>query len=153
MILLVYYFIIVFPPIYGCNALGILIVPSSFKLFSRKAINILGGATTVLFNVWAKYLPFSPFTRIFNLLAWASPKFEQLPTSKYFCCLGDQASTSIDLTFKSAKSPEQHSIVLTGMSRVRNNSTVYCQSFSNHSLLYSGLHTTIISCFSNWWIL
>ena len=34
---------------------------------------------------------------------------EQLPTSKYFFCLGDHASTSTDFTFRSARSPEQHS--------------------------------------------
>ena len=38
---------------YGLNASGIFIEPSSFKLFSKNAINILGGATTVLFNVCA----------------------------------------------------------------------------------------------------
>ena len=73
-----------FPPIYGRSTSGILTEPSSFRLFSRKAISIRGGATTVLFNVCAKYLPFSPTTRIFNLLACASPRLEQLPTSKYF---------------------------------------------------------------------
>ena len=59
---------------------------------------------------------------IFNLLACASVKLEQLPTSKYFFCLGDQASTSNDLDFKSAKSPEQHSSVLTGISKDLNKS-------------------------------
>jgi hypothetical protein len=49
---------------YGCSALGILTDPSSLRLFSRKAISILGGATTVLLRVCAKYLPFSPLTRI-----------------------------------------------------------------------------------------
>ena len=74
---------------------------------------------------------------------------EQLPTSKYFCCLGDQASTSHDLTFKSAKSPEQHSNVLTGISKLLNNSTVYDHILSYHSIASSGLHKTTISCFSN----
>ena len=78
----------------------------------------------------------------------ASPRLEHEPTSKYFFCLGDHASTSIDLTFKSARSPEQHSRVLTGISRLLNKSTVFFQSLSNHILLSSGLHTTIISCFS-----
>ena len=87
----------------------------------------------MLFKVCAKYFPFSPFTRIFNLLACASPKLEQLPTSKYFFCLGDHASTSIDLTLRSAKSPEQHSNVLTGISNERNKSTVF---FHNLSILY-----------------
>lgn len=41
------------PPMYGLNASGIETVPSSFKLFSKNAINILGGATTVLFKVCA----------------------------------------------------------------------------------------------------
>ncbi len=49
---------------------------------------------------------------------------EQLPTSKYFCCLGLQASTSTLFAFKSAKSPLQHSKVLTGISKLLNNSTV-----------------------------
>ncbi len=83
----------------------------------KNAISIRGGATTVLFKVCAKYLfPSFPFTLIFKRRAWASPKLEQLPTSKYFFCLGDHASTSQDLTFKSAKSPEQHSNVRTGIS-------------------------------------
>ena len=72
------------PPIYGRRTSGIFTEPSSFKLFSRNAISIRGGATTVLLRVCAKYLPFSPTTRIFNLLACASPRLEQLPTSKYF---------------------------------------------------------------------
>ena len=41
------------PPIYGCKALGTSTLPSACKLFSRKAMSILGGATTVLFRVWA----------------------------------------------------------------------------------------------------
>ena len=137
------------PPMYGLNASGILTEPSACKLFSRNAINILGGATTVLFNVCARYFSPLPFTRIFNLLACASPKLEQLPTSKYFFYLGDHASTSTDFTFKSAKSPEQHSKVLTGISKERNKSTVFCHNLSNHIGLSSGLQTTIISCFSN----
>lgn len=40
-------------PIYILNACGILTDPSACKLFSKKAINILGGATTVLFKVCA----------------------------------------------------------------------------------------------------
>ena len=70
------------------SATGTLTLPSALRLFSKNAISILGGATTVLFKVCAKYLlPSLPFTRIFNLLACASPRFEQLPTSKYFFCL------------------------------------------------------------------
>ena len=42
------------PPIYGCKALGTNTLPSACKLFSRKAMSILGGATTVLFRVWAR---------------------------------------------------------------------------------------------------
>ena len=143
----------VLPPMYGCNAVGIFTLPSAFKLFSKNAINIRGGATTVLFNVWAKYLlPSLSFTRIFNLLACASPKFEQLPTSKYFFCLGDHASTSQDFTLRSAKSPEQHSKVRTGISKLLNKSTVFFHKTSYYFGDSSGLHTTIISCFSNWWI-
>ena len=109
-----------------------------------------GGATTVLFSVCAKYLlPSALFTRIFKRLACASPRFEQLPTSKYFCWRGDHASTSHDFTFRSARSPEQHSSVRTGISRLRNRSTVFCQSLSYHIGDSSGLQTTIISCFSN----
>ena len=37
-------------------------------LFSKIAINILGGAITVLFNVWTySLLPFSIFTLIFTI--------------------------------------------------------------------------------------
>ena len=39
------------PPIYGRRTSGILTLPSACRLFSRNAINILGGATTVLFRV------------------------------------------------------------------------------------------------------
>ena len=79
----------------------------------------------VLFSVCARYFPLSPWTRIFNLLAWASPRLEQLPTSKYFFCRGDHASTSQDFTFRSARSPEQHSSVRTGTSRERNLSLIH----------------------------
>ena len=41
------------PPIYGCNASGMVTLPSACKWFSTNAINIRGGATTVLFNVCA----------------------------------------------------------------------------------------------------
>ena len=103
---------------YGLSASGMRTLPSSFRLFSRNAISILGGATTVLFNVCARYfLPSLPFTRIFRRLACASPRLEQLPTSKYFFWRGDHASTSRDFTFKSARSPEQHSKVRTGISK------------------------------------
>ena len=44
----------------------------------------------------------------------------------------------------------EHSMVLTGMSSVRNISTVFFQSLSNQTGDSSGLHTTTISCFSNW---
>ena len=141
----------VLPPIYGRSASGMRTLPSACKLFSKNAISIRGGATTVLFKVCAKYfLPSSPLTRIFKRRACASPKLEQLPTSKYFFWRGLHAYTSTDFTFRSARSPEQHSKVRTGISRLRNKSTVFCHSLSNHMGLSSGLHTTIISCFSNW---
>jgi len=54
-----------------------------------------------------------------SLLACASPSVEHEPTSKYFCCLGLHASTSQDLTLRSARSPEQHSSVLTGILKLR----------------------------------
>ena len=40
-----------FPPIYGRRTSGIFMLPSACRLFSRNAISILGGATTVLFKV------------------------------------------------------------------------------------------------------
>ena len=52
-------------------------------------------------------------------------------------------------SFYVTRSPEQHSSVRTGISRERNRSTVFFHNLSYHSLLSSGLHTTIISCFSN----
>ena len=55
---------------------GMLTVPSAFRLFSRNAISIRGGATTVLFRVCARYFfPSSPLTRIFRRLACASPSW------------------------------------------------------------------------------
>ena len=105
-------------PIYGLNASGILTEPSACKLFSKNAIDILGGATTVLFNVCARYYHLTTWHRILNCLACASPRFEQLPTWEYFFCLGDHASTSTDFHLLSIpESPEQHSNVLTGMSQ------------------------------------
>ena len=57
-------------------------------------MSIRGGATTVLFSVWGRYiLPSAPLTRILSRRAWASPRLEQEQTSKYFCCRGLQAST------------------------------------------------------------
>ena len=111
--------------IYRWSGSGIRMLPSGFRLFSKKAISILGGATTVLFKVCAKYLlPSAALTRMPSRLACASPRLEQLPTSKYFFCLGDHASTSMLFTLRSAKSPEQHSSVRTGISMLRNSSTV-----------------------------
>ena len=90
----------------------------------------------MLFRVCAKYSSFG-----FSLLrirmprrrACASPRLEQEPTSKYFFWRGDHASTSQDLTFRSARSPEQHSRVRTGISSERKKSTVFCHSFSYHA--------------------
>ena len=59
---------------------------------------------------------------------------------------------SQDFTFRSARSPEQHSSCRTGMSRERNSSTEYFHIWSYHFMESSGLQTTIISCFSNWWM-
>ena len=42
------------PPIYGCSTSGMVTVPSACRWFSRKAISIRGGATQVLFRVWAR---------------------------------------------------------------------------------------------------
>src|SRR5574344_1151416 len=113
-------------------------------------MSIRGGATTVLLSVLAQYLfPSLPFTLIRRRRACASPRLEQLPTSQYFFCLGDHASTSHDFTLRSARSPEQHSSVRPGISIERKSSTVYDQSLSYHSFASSGLQTTIISCFSN----
>ena len=64
-----------------------------------------------------------------------------------FLLAGDQASTSRLLTFRSARSPEQHSRVRTGMSRLRKKSTVFCHSLTNHWAPSSGWQTTTISLF------
>lgn len=48
------HFISLLPPMYMRSGSGMEIVPSAFKLFSRNAISVRGGATTVLFNVCAK---------------------------------------------------------------------------------------------------
>ena len=85
---------------YGRRASGMRTLPSAWRLFSRNAISIRGGATTVLFSVWARYLPFSPFTRMRRRRACASPRLEQLPTSKYFFWRGDHASTSTALNLQ-----------------------------------------------------
>lgn len=42
------------PPIYILSGFGILTEPSSLRLFSKNAISIRGGATTVLLSVCAK---------------------------------------------------------------------------------------------------
>ena len=51
-----YFFGMIFsaPPIYILSASGIFTLPSACRLFSRNAISILGGATTVLLSVWAR---------------------------------------------------------------------------------------------------
>ena len=48
------------PPMYGRRTSGISTLPSALRWFSRNAMSILGGATTVLLRVCAKLLPFSP---------------------------------------------------------------------------------------------
>ena len=61
---------IVFPPIYGVRTAGMVMLPSACRWFSRKAMSIRGGATTVLLRVWGRYiLPSPPLTRIFSRLA------------------------------------------------------------------------------------
>ena len=40
------------PPMYMRSGWGMSMEPSALRLFSRKAISIRGGATTVLFKVW-----------------------------------------------------------------------------------------------------
>ena len=42
------------PPMYGCSTSGMVTLPSACRWFSRKAISIRGGATQVLFRVWAR---------------------------------------------------------------------------------------------------
>ena len=46
-----YFVILSLPPMYILSGSGILTVPSALRLFSRNAISILGGATTVLLRV------------------------------------------------------------------------------------------------------
>ena len=58
-----------FPPMYGRRTSGILTLPSALRLFSRNAMSIRGGATTVLLRVCTRYFPFSPLTLILSLLA------------------------------------------------------------------------------------
>ena len=56
------------------------------------------------------------------------------------------------LDLQSARSPEQQFSWRTGISMLRNSSTDIFHSFSYQSALSSGRQTTIISCFSNWWM-
>ena len=44
---LIHYLMTSMPPIYGLSATGMLTEPSALRLFSKKAMSILGGATTV----------------------------------------------------------------------------------------------------------
>ena len=46
-----FYLMTSMPPIYILSASGILTDPSALRLFSKKAMSILGGATTVLLSV------------------------------------------------------------------------------------------------------
>ena len=48
------YRIVSLPPIYMRSGSGTRTDPSAQRLFSKKAISIRGGATTVLFSVWGK---------------------------------------------------------------------------------------------------
>ena len=77
------------------------------------------------------FLPVAWFLkRMPSLRACASVRLEQLPTSKYFFCRGLHAYTSRLLYLRSAKSPEQHTSVRTGMPIDTKSSTVYDHSFS-----------------------
>ena len=122
-----------------------------FKLFSRNAISILGGATTVLFNVCAKYLlPSFPLTRIFNLSC--------LRISQDLSSFRPQSISSVSVT-----TPPRHRILLSDPQDLRNSTPGYepgypccgtdlrCSARVYHTTFWtsSGLQTTIISCFSN----
>ena len=86
----------------------------------------------MLLSVWANsFLPVWEFLNFMpRRLACASVRLEQLPTSKYFFWRGLHASTSRLLYLRSAKSPEQHTSVRTGICMDTKSSTVYDQSFS-----------------------
>ena len=117
-------------------------VPSAWRLFSRKAISDPGrGHAGVIQGV--AQLHFA----IFILIADAQtaglgvPQIGAGAHLKELLLAGDQASISQDLTFRSARSPEQHSSCRTGISRERNSSTDIRHSFSYQSLDSCGLYS------------
>ena len=144
-----------FRPCKVWRTFGILTVPSACGLFFKGCNQHTGRCSTVLFRVCARYLlPSGAFYTNSRLLACpASPRVEQEPTSKYFFLARRPCSRRPESsTLESARSPEQHSSVRTGMSMERNEVKRIFKSWLYQVMLSSGLQMTIISCFSNWWI-
>ena len=139
-----------FPPIYGRSGSGILTEPSALKIILQKSNQHTGEALPQYYLTCGQNIcrPW-PFTRIFSLLAWRRQDWSDFPPQNISAVSETMPPHQLISPSDLLKSPEQHSSVLTGTSKERNKSTVFCQSLSNHILLSSGLHTTIISCFSN----
>ena len=135
---------------YGFKAFGKVIefVPS--YLFSNIAINVLPTASAEPLIVWAKFLPFSPLTFIFALLAWKSLKLEQDDISLYLFWLGIQTSISKVLHDEKPISPVHNSMTWYGSSSSCNISSALPSNPSSAFIESSSWVTCTNSIFSNW---
>ena len=122
--------------------------------FGRRRPYLLGGALLSALALWA-FPNSANITDWFgnligvNLPLWSALLFAAIMIWILDACV-NIAQGPYRALVPDVVPPEQHSIVLTGISKERNKSTVFCHNFSNHIGDSSGLHTTIISCFSNW---
>ena len=98
---------------YFFNTLGILTEPSSFWLFSRRAIISLPTARPDPFKVWGKKILLLDLslTLSFILLDWKDLQLEQLETSLNLSWPGIQTSKSSVKDDEKPKSPE-HSLTI-----------------------------------------
>ncbi len=124
----------------GLEDLGISTLPSACRLFSRKAISMRGARRRVVQRVRQVHLAVLALDANFQAAGPArrrgSSRSRPRNTSSG---AGDQASMSQLLTFRSARSPEQHSSWRTGMSIERNSSTLHFHILLVPVLLSSGL--------------
>ena len=86
------------PPIYGRRTSGMRTEPSACRLFSKNAISIRGGATTVLFKMWYDKL-WKNTVDLFRSM--------DIPVRTLECCSGDLADLKVKSVDVEAWSPRQ----------------------------------------------
>lgn len=108
------------PPMYIRSGCGMRTEPSAFRLFSKNAISMAGRRDDRIVEGVGEVVP-----RLLIFDADAQParlrvaKVGAAAHLEVFLLAGAPRSTSRLLTLRSARSPEQHSSVRTGMSRER----------------------------------